>query len=65
MSVKFFIYVFVSILVVWAMEAVNINQIFRKNRVIQARVFYLLLGLSMIYLDSNFVYVFFLSTKMI
>lgn len=65
MSVKFFIYVFVSILVVWAMEAVNINQIFRKNRVIQARVFYLLLGLSMIYLVSNFVYDFFLSTKMI
>ncbi len=65
MSAKFFIYVFVSILVVWAMEAVNINQIFRKNRVIQARVFYLLLGLSMIYLVSNFVYDFFLSTKMI
>lgn len=65
MSVKFFIYVFVSILVVWAMEAVNINQIFRKNKVIQARVFYLLLGLSMIYLVSNFVYDFFLSTKMI
>lgn len=65
MSAKFFIYLFVSILVVWAMEAVNINQIFRKNRVIQARVFYLLLGLSMIYLVSNFVYDFFLSTKMI
>ncbi len=65
MSAKFFIYVFVSILVVWAMEAININQIFRKNRVIQARVFYLLLGLSMIYLVSNFVYDFFLSTKMI
>lgn len=65
MSAKFFIYVFVSILVVWAMEAININQIFRKNRVIQARVFYLLLSLSMIYLVSNFVYDFFLSTKMI
>lgn len=63
MSVKFFIYLFVSILVVWAMEAVNINQIFRKNRVLQARVFYLLLGLSMIYLVSNFVFDFFVSTK--
>ena len=63
MSVKFFIYLFVSIVVVWAMEAVNINQIFRKNRVLQARVFYLLLGLSMIYLVSNFVFDFFVSTK--
>ncbi len=63
MSVKFFIYLFVSILVVWAMEAVNINQIFRKNRVLQARVFYLLLGLSIIYLVSNFIFDFFVSTK--
>lgn len=63
MSVKFFIYLFVSILVVWAMEAVNINQIFRKNRVLQARVFYLLFGLSIIYLVSNFIFDFFVSTK--
>lgn len=65
MSVKFFIYVFVTILVVWSMESVNINQIFKKNRVYQARVFYLLIGLSMIYLITNFIFDFFLSSKII
>lgn len=65
MSVKFFIYIFVSILVIWSMESVNINQIFKKNRVMQARIFYLLLGLSMIYLITNFIFDFFLSSKII
>ena len=65
MSVKFFIYIFVSIVVVWAMDSVNINQIFKKNHINQARVFYLLLGLSMIYLISNFIFDFFLSSKII
>lgn len=65
MSVKFFIYIFVSFVVIWAMDSVNINQIFKKNHVNQARVFYLLLGLSMIYLVSNFIFDFFLSSKII
>ena len=63
MSVKFFIYILVSIIVIWAMDSVNINQIFKKNRVTQARVFYLLLGLSIIYLITNFIFDFFLSSK--
>ena len=55
MSVKFLIYFFVSLLVIWSMEAVNINGIFKKNRVIKAQVFYVLLALSMIYLVTNFI----------
>lgn len=65
MSVKFFIYILVTILVIWAMDAVNINQIFKKNHVLQARVFYLLLGLSIIYLITNFIFDFFLSSQII
>ena len=42
MSVKFLIYFFVSILVIWAMESININGIFKKNRVFKAQVFYFL-----------------------
>ena len=55
MSVKFLIYFFVSLLVIWSMEAVNINGIFKKNRIIKAQVFYVLLALSMIYLVTNFI----------
>jgi uncharacterized membrane protein YwzB len=61
MSVKFFIYLFVAVLVIWSFDSININQIFKKNKILQARVFYFLLGLSMIYLITNFVYDFFLS----
>lgn len=65
MSVKFFIYVAVAILVIWAMDSVNINAIFKKNRVTQARVFYFLLGLAMIYLITNFIMDFFEYSKII
>ena len=63
MSVKIFIYIFVTIIVIWAMDSININQIFKKNRVMQARVFYCLLGIALIYLITNFVFDFFLSSK--
>lgn len=53
MQGKFFLYIIVTILVIWAMDSVNINQIFKKNKVLQARVFYFLLGISLIYLVTN------------
>jgi len=65
MSVKFFIYFFVGILVIWAMDSVNINAIFKKNKIVQARVFYFLLGLAMIYLITNFIMDFFEYSKII
>ncbi len=65
MSIKFFVYLFVTILVIWAMDSININAIFKKNRVIQARVFYFLLGLIMIYLITNFIMDFFECSKIL
>lgn len=63
MSGKFFLYVAVTILVIWSLDSVNINQIFKKNKIIQARVFYFLLGISMIYLVTNFIMDLFTSGK--
>lgn len=60
---KLLLYAFVTVVVIWAMDAVNINQIFKKNHVIQARVFYFLLGLSLIYLVTNFFMDLFISSK--
>lgn len=65
MSYKFFIYAFVTIIVIWAMDSVNINQIFKKNKIVQARVFYFLLGISIIYLVTNFLMDLFTSGKFI
>ena len=65
MSGKFFVYVVVTILVIWAMDSININGIFKKNRIFQARVFYFLLGISMIYLITNFIMDIFTSIKIL
>ncbi len=65
MSVKFFIYCLVTILVIWAMDSVNINGIFKKNKILQARIFYFLLGISMIYLITNFIFDIFTTVKIV
>ncbi len=65
MSVKFFIYIITTILTVWSLDSININNIFKKNKVTQARLFYFLLALSLIYLTTNFIYDIFLSVKII
>lgn len=65
MYYKFIIYMCVTIIVIWAMDSLNINQFFKKNKVIQARVFYFLLGISIIYLVTNFLTDLFTSGKFI
>ena len=63
MKGKFFLYIVVAMLVIWAMDSININKIFKQNRVIQARIFYFLLGISVIYLVTNFFWDLFTSVK--
>lgn len=56
MTIKFLLYFGVTMLVIWAMQSININQLFKKNcNPLQAKIFYFLLGLSMIYLITNFI----------
>ena len=47
------LYSIVLVIVIWAMEGVNINTIFKKNRMYQARVMYILIVLSLTYSSSN------------
>lgn len=63
MDAKAILYILVSILVIWCLEAININGIFKKNRVIQAKIMYMLIALSIIYPVTNFLWDFFISTK--
>ena len=64
MSGKFFLYVAVTFLVIWSMDSVNINKIFKKDKILQARIFYFFLGISMIYLVTNFIFDIFSCTKL-
>ena len=65
MTGKLFLYCLVAVLVIWTMDGVNINAIFKKNRVVQATIFYFLIGLSMIYLVTNFIWDLFTSIKIV
>ena len=48
------LYSIVLALVIWTMDGININFIFKKNRIYQARVFYIMIVLSITYLVTNF-----------
>lgn len=65
MSVKFLIYLLTTPLVIYSLDSVNINQIFKKNQINKARIFYLILALCIIYLLTNFIYDVFISSKFI
>ena len=63
MNAKIFLYLLVSIIVIWSLDAININQIFKKNKIIQAKVIYFLMALSLIQLVTSFIYDIYLATK--
>ena len=63
--VRIILYIFFVPISVWALDAVNITNLFKKNRFLQARILYLLLVMSLSYLSVNFLMDFFLSTQSI
>ena len=56
MNVKIVLYFIIGIIVIWALDGVRINEIFKKNRYWQSRVFYLIIIFSLTYLVVNFIY---------
>ena len=46
---KFILYLFVLPLVIYTMDSVNFNSIFKKNKVFQARIFYILVMFSLFF----------------
>ena len=54
--VKFLLYLFVLPLVIYAMDSINISNIFKKNKIVQSKIFYILLVFGLSYLVCSFVY---------
>lgn len=54
--IKLMIYIFIIPLVIFAMDSININGIFKKNKIYQARLFYILIVFGLSYLICNFLY---------
>ena len=50
---KFILYVFLYIIVLFSMDSININSIFKKNKVFQARLFYFIISLVITYALYN------------
>ena len=63
MSAKLFLYLFSSLIFVLSIDSININGIFKKNKVYQARLFYFLMAICMIELLTNFLYNVFEASK--
>lgn len=61
--IKFIIYLIVVPLVIYAMDSVNMNGIFKKNKMYQSRVLYILLVFALSYLVTSFLYDFLYITQ--
>ncbi|MDD4036366.1 MAG: DUF1146 family protein [Bacilli bacterium] len=59
MSAKMLLYLLITPLVIWALDGLNINFIFKKNKFLEARVIYIMIGISISYLVVNFLYDFY------
>ena len=53
---KFLLYIIILPLVIWGVDGININSIFKKNRIYQARVIYIIIIFALTYLTVNFMY---------
>lgn len=65
MTTKSILYIIFVPIVLWALDSININVIFKKNRYYQARLVYLILTLIITYLLVNFIIDFTNYTKFI
>lgn len=53
---KFLLYIIILPLVIWAVDGININSIFKRNRIYQARLIYIIIIFALTYLTVNFMY---------
>ena len=53
---RFLLYIIILLLVIWAVDGININSIFKRNRIYQARVIYIIIIFALTYLTVNFMY---------
>ncbi len=65
MNIKTILYILVVPLSIWAIDALNLDGKFKKNRYYQARLLYLMIAMSISYLVVNFFYDFYTYSKFV
>lgn len=63
--IKACLYIMILPFTIWMMEGLDLNKLFKQGRIIQARVIYLMIAISLTYLTVNFFYDFFINTKIL
>ena len=59
MLVKAILYIVFTFVAIWALDSINITNVFKKNKYYASRVLYLMISISLSYLVVNFIYDFF------
>mgnify|MGYP005772448585 FL=1 len=59
MLVKAILYIVFTFVAIWALDSINITNVFKKNKYYASRVLYLMISVSLSYLVVNFIYDFF------
>lgn len=65
MSIKAILYLITVPFVIYILDGLRLNDIFKKNRLMQAKLFYLVICVCISYLLVNFFYDFFMNTKIV
>lgn len=65
MTIKIVLYLIVFPFSLLALDSINIQNVFKKNRYYQSRILFMFLAMSLSYLVVNFFYDFFMSTRII
>jgi len=63
MSIKAILYIISVPCSLYALQSINFDKFLNPNKVVQARILVLILSLSISYLTVNFLYDFFINTK--
>lgn len=54
--IKLTVYFIVFIITLWAMSGINLNNLFKQGRIMEARILYLFFAMAISYLVTNFIY---------
>ena len=65
MNIKVCLYILTTLLSVYVLSGINFNKIWKKDRILEARLFVITLSLIMSYLLTNFIVDFITSSKIL
>jgi uncharacterized membrane protein YwzB len=63
--IKLLLYIISLFTTIWAMNSINFNNVFKKNKYLESRIIYIIICMGLAYLVTNFLYDFIELSKII